>query len=119
MKNPLRNPTQNDSGAKASRKPRPDTVRLATLGGVALLVAVSFGIWRSIDRIQSGLDSRLSQIENRLAQVSGKMDTAAAQNQPARRGPDPNRVYAINTTGSPVRGPAGAAITIAEFSDFQ
>jgi hypothetical protein len=94
-------------------------VRLATLAGVAILLALSFWIWRSIDRMQTGVDSRLSQIESRLAQVSGKVDTVTAQNQPPRRGPDPNRVYTINTIGSPEKGPAGAPITIAEFSDFQ
>ena len=38
---------------------------------------------------------------------------------PPRRGPDPNRVYRIKTAGSPTKGPASAAVTIAEFSDFQ
>jgi hypothetical protein len=34
-------------------------------------------------------------------------------------GPDPDRVYAIKTDGAPVAGPLAAAVTIAEFSDFQ
>jgi hypothetical protein len=94
-------------------------MRLATLAGILALVTISFLIWRSIDRIQTGLDSRLGQIEKRLVDVAGKMETAAARTPPVRRGPDPNRVYTINTAGAPVKGPAGAPITIAEFSDFQ
>ena len=105
--------------AKPARKPGIDVVRLATLGGVVALLAVSLWNGRLINRIQTGLDSRLGQIESRLGQVSGKVDTFAAQVQPARRGPDPNRAYTINTVGAPVKGPAGAPITIAEFSDFQ
>jgi protein-disulfide isomerase len=62
----------------------------------------------------------LGQIENQLAQVSGKVDRVSARPaQPARRGPDPDRVYQIKTAGSPSKGPSGAPVTIAEFSDFQ
>jgi hypothetical protein len=56
-----------------------------------------------------------------LAQLSTKVEHAAAA-RPATApssGPDPNRVYVINTDGTPVEGPPVAAITIAEFSDFQ
>ena len=53
-------------------------------------------------------------------QVSGKVDTVVARSQPPQqRGPDPNRVYTINTVGSPIKGLVGAPVTIAEFSDFQ
>jgi protein-disulfide isomerase len=66
-------------------------------------------------------DKRLADIEGRIAQVAqtaAKLDGMLAQaNQ--RRGPDPNKAYTVNTAGSPSRGDASAAVTIAEFSDFQ
>ncbi len=117
--NQSKNTMQYDHDAKPAPRLGHDILRLAILGGILALLIMSFLIWRSIDRIQGGLDSRLVRIENRLTQISGKMDTVAALNQPQRRGPDPNRVYAINTAGAPAKGPAGAPVTIAEFSDFQ
>jgi hypothetical protein len=91
---------------------------LATLGGVVILLMISFSNWRVIDRIQGSLDSKLGEIERRIAQVSDKVDKVPAA-QPARRGPDPNRVYQVKTAGAPAKGPADAPVTIAEFSDFQ
>ncbi len=32
---------------------------------------------------------------------------------------DPNKVYAIDIAGSPVKGPKGAPVTLVEFSDYQ
>jgi hypothetical protein len=119
QKNLSRNHTVSESGARPARKPSIDVARLATLCGVVALLGISIWNWRSLSQIQTGLDSRLSQIESRLGQVSGKVETVAAQLQPPRRGPDPNRVYTINTVGAPVEGPVAAPITIAEFSDFQ
>ncbi len=118
-RDPSRNQSSNDTGVKPGRQPAIDGVRLATRGGVVVLLVISLWNWWLINRMQRGLDSRLSQIENRVALVSGKVDMAAGLNQPARRGPDPNRVYTINTVGAPVMGSASAPITIAEFSDFQ
>ena len=77
---------------------------------------ISFSNYREIDRIQTSLDSRLTQIENRIAEVANRAPAAA---QPLQRGPDPNRVYEIRTAGAPLKGPATAPVTIAEFSDFQ
>ena len=99
-----------------------DGVALATLGGVVAMLMVSFANWREIDRIQTSLDGQLSQIDTRVAQLAEKVDnipSQAAPAQPARRGPDPNRVYQIKTANAPTKGPSTAAVTIAEFSDFQ
>src|SRR5262245_66344834 len=60
-----------------------------------------------------------------MAEVDGKIEGVSKQLQgiltqaQARRGPDPNKVYTVNTSGSPVRGVPSAPVTIAEFSDFQ
>ena len=113
-----KNQTPKEPVVKAERKPGPDALRLATFAGIVALVTISFFIWRSIDQIQIGLDGRLNSIEKQLDKIAENRAPAAANNAP-RRGPDPNRVYTINTAGAPVLGPAIAAITIAEFSDFQ
>ena len=90
---------------------------LATFGGMVLLLLVSFINWRGIDGIQDELDTRLGQIDSRIAGISEKVDKVS--NQPARTGPDPNRVYKVKTAGAPSKGPADAPVTVAEFSDFQ
>lgn len=119
------------SDARASRHyPQPrggQGLAVATLIAVMGVLMISFSNWREIDRIEENIEgieeklgTSLGQIDTRLAQVSDKVDKLPAQAaQPARRGPDPNRVYTINTKGAPAKGPASAAVTIAEFSDFQ
>jgi hypothetical protein len=94
---------------------------MGILGGVVALLVISFSNWRELDRIEESLAGRLGKIETQLAQVSDKVTNLPTQAaaQPARRGPDPNRAYPIKTAGAPTKGPASAAVTIAEFSDFQ
>ncbi len=94
-------------------------VALATLGGVGVLLAMTYSSSRDIERINDGLNDRLRKIESRIGQLADKVDKLPAQAQRPRRGPDPNKVYQIKTTGSPAKGPSGAPVTIAEFSDFQ
>ena len=109
-----------DSAPQPTPKQRNDVLGLAILGGVVGLLMISFSNWREIDQIEASLDDRFGQIETRISQVSDKVDNVSvAQKQPARRGPDPNRVYSIKTDGAPFKGPANAPVTIAEFSDFQ
>ena len=96
-----------------------DPVGMATLAGVVAVLMLSFASWRDTERIDRNLDDRLGKLETRLAQVAEKIDKLPAQGAPAQRGPDPNRVYTIQTASAPARGPAGAPVTIAEFSDFQ
>ena len=95
--------------------PSARAVRGATVAGVAALVVISGMTWREVRQIRSGLDSRLEQIDSQIA----KLGTRAPQPAAAQRGPDPNRVYSVKAEGAPVRGPAAAPVTIAEFSDFQ
>jgi hypothetical protein len=90
-----------------------DPVGLATLAGVVAVLMISFSNMRDIDRLDRSLGERLGKLEGQVARAPAP---AAA---PAR-GPDPERVYAIKlASDAPARGPAGAPVTIAEFSDFQ
>jgi hypothetical protein len=92
-----------------------DSLGLATLAGVVAVLVISFASWRDVDRIDRSLGERLTRLEARIDQIGTRAPAQAA----AQRGPDPNRVYTIQTAGAPARGPASAPVTIAEFSDFQ
>jgi protein-disulfide isomerase len=93
-----------------------DPVGLATLAGVVGLLMISYASMRDIDRVERSLSERLSKLETQITQLASRPQQAQA---PAQQGPDPNRVYTIRVANAPVRGPAAAPITIAEFSDFQ
>jgi len=97
--------------------PSPRATRIATLVGLLAVAAIGGMSWEQGRRLQRSLDERLGRIDDRLTRLASRVESGAAA--PARRGPDPDKAYAVKTDGSPVRGPANAAITIAEFSDFQ
>lgn len=118
---------QENAGVPEQRVPGRRTAgptALVTLAGViAILVAsiallvLSVANWREVDRIDRTLTDRLDKLDAQVAQVASRVDRAQAPAAP--RGPDPKRVYVVSTTDAPVRGPVGALVTIAEFSDFQ
>jgi hypothetical protein len=88
-----------------------DPLAIATFVAVVAVLVVSFASWRDVSR----LERRLGVLEARLAQVGSATAPAPA----VERGPDPDRVYEVDTAGAPSRGKASAPVTIAEFSDFQ
>jgi hypothetical protein len=94
---------------------------LATLGGVMVLLMISFSNYREIDRIDEKLETRLTQLDARIIEMAANAGRAPARAAAAAptRGVDPNKVYPIKFAGAPTKGPAKAAVTIAEFSDFQ
>ena len=92
----------------------------AVLAGVAVSALFAFLSWNQTRDLRNGLDDRFAQLENRFAQLSTKVDQVNSRAAaPPQRGPDPNRVYTVETDGAPFKGPANAPITIVEFSDFQ
>ncbi len=103
-----------------SENRRPWFVPGATIAVLAVLLVLSYFNARSTRENANNLASRLDQIDSRLATLSANVERVAARSAaPAQRGPDPNRVYPVKIDGAPVEGPITAAVTIAEFSDFQ
>jgi protein-disulfide isomerase len=91
-----------------------------TIAVLAALLALSYFNGRSAQQRATDLAVRLDQIDSRLAKLAANVEKVATRSSaPVQRGPDPNHVYAVKIAGAPVEGPLTAAVTIAEFSDFQ
>jgi protein-disulfide isomerase len=54
-----------------------------------------------------------------LADMAGPSNRPAARDEARAGRPDPNRRYAVDTSGAPVKGNPDAKLAIVEFSDFQ
>ncbi len=90
----------------------------------AAVIAGNVILAQALNRVTSQLDrtaARLDEIKVAVADAKDQLSNlkVAGAAAPARRGPDPNKRYTVNTKGSPTLGKEGAAITIVEFSDFQ
>ena len=97
----------------------------------AFAVAVAFAIGacadpQQISEIKAKVDEIQAQQKDIIAKLEGlsqgqkqmlaKAPAAAAQRPPQE---DPNKVYNVPIGKSPAKGPADAAVTVVEFSDFQ
>ena len=89
----------------------------ATLAAACLLLLVNVTIWTQTRSNQAVLTGRLTRIEAQMDQITSKIDNVAKG--AVQKGLDPNKVYTVKTESAPSEGPAGAPVTIAEFSDFQ
>lgn len=89
------------------------------LVALVILVCMNAFAWVRATRFQGEVNAKLAKLDTTIGQLSAKVQAPAAQAKPARRGPDPNKVHTVNTSGSPSKGLQNAPITIAEFSDFQ
>ena len=105
-----------DSPPQRPAFPSPRLTSVVLVGGMGALVVLGSLSWMEIRHIRTSLDGRLGQIDGQLEKMASRLERPAPA---AQRGPDPNKVYTVKTDGAPARGPAGAPITIAEFSDFQ
>jgi hypothetical protein len=98
------------------QRPTFDAMGLATLAAAVATLVISFSNMREIDRFDRSIGDRIGKLEDQVAQVGSRPAAAPA----AAPGADPNRVYTVRVSNDmPMKGPANAPITIAEFSDFQ
>ena len=89
----------------------------ATILGLSL-IGGSYLMVRSIDGAAAELGSLGRAISD--LEIAAAAPAAPSRPEPTRRrGPDPEKVYTVETAGSPAKGPEGAKITLIEFSDFQ
>ncbi len=89
------------------------------VGGAIL--ASGFVIKSSLDKTSVQLDEiREGIVETRQAlNAAVRVQKAAPPPSRARRGPDPDKKYTIQTAGRPTKGKAKAKVEIVEFSDFE
>ena len=81
---------------------------------------LGFLAWTDGKQAKADIAKRLVEVNTRLDQMQTQVANAAkARPAPQQQGPDPNKVYAVKTDGSPTKGNPGAPVVIAEFSDFQ
>jgi protein-disulfide isomerase len=94
-------------------------IALAMLAVAAISFFAGYEIARNT--VAAGpIREQLAAIQTDLATLKSRPSQAAAAPTPQRRrGPDPNKVYAVKAGASPAKGPKDARVTIVEFSDFQ
>jgi hypothetical protein len=110
---------QGDEGRPAPSGGGSDAPGVAWLPTILSVVAISFCafLWMDAKRSAEGL----KKVEEKVTILTTQLANVQA-NRPAPQrasGPDPAKVYPINTAGAPSKGNPTASIVIAEFSDYQ
>ena len=99
--------------------PRPPTLLVpAIIVGVAILAGFLL-LRSSLEKSAAQLDAIRLGISDTRQALTTLAQARPSQAPPPRSGPDPERRYAVNTSGAPAIGLASAKIKIVEFSDFQ
>ena len=105
-------------GAAEPASDRPGLSWLPIVLAVAAL-GLGFFAWTDAKKIKDDTAKRLVDMDTRLTQLQTQVANSAKARPAAQQGPDPNKVYTVNTSGSPTKGNPTAPIVIAEFSDYQ
>ena len=86
---------------------------------VLSIVAIVFCAFLYMDAKRAGDD--IKKVEEKITVLTTQLAARPAQQPQQQRpqGPDPAKVYTVSSEGAPVKGKLGAAVTIAEFSDYQ
>ena len=89
------------------------------VGGAIL--ASGFVIKSAVDDTSAQLDEIHTGIVETRQALNAAVRVRGATPPPsrARRGPDPEKKYTVQTAGRPTKGKANAKIEIVEFSDFE
>src|SRR5262245_44556530 len=86
-----------------SSSPPVDTLAIATVVGVVVMIALSlWNVWN------------LGRLGDRVLRLEAALAATAAPS-----GPDPNLVHEVNIAGAQAKGSETAPVTIVEFSEFQ
>jgi protein-disulfide isomerase len=88
------------------------------IGLIGAAIVIGIAILGSSYLLSTSLDRASDQFERSFASLAEFKPTPAAA-APARRGPDPDKVYEVAVGSAPFYGPKSAKVTIVEFSDFQ
>src|SRR5256712_13689062 len=95
------------------------TFRVATLVGVAVLIAITGMNLYETTQQQTALNERLNQIDSRVTAIGTKIDAGAKVAQQRPQGPDPDKVHAVKIDGEPFVGPLTPPVTHVEVSGFR
>ncbi len=90
--------------------------------GIAVLVLVAFTAGWWIGRTTArdvAAEGRLAALEAKVTKLEQSGPARPPEQRAEQRGLDPEKVYTVSIENAPAKGPANAAVTIIEFSDFE
>jgi len=102
---------------RTENRRKPDAISVAILAGLVVLITVAALNLYETHRQRNEFTDRMTQVLNAVNTRPAAANPANPPPQPAE--PESEKVYTVKTQGAPTRGPKGAPIKIAEFSDFQ